>query len=240
MRIIDFHVHIKGGDIYRTETKAEEIIRIMDRAGIEKSVVFSICIDVSEGNLLTYKEVKKFPERLIGFATGMPAFNKNVLSEIERSISEYGFRGIKLHRGLYTLDLYLIAPLIEKSITLDIPCLIDPMGDFKAIKNIVDNYPEAKLVIAHLGNGGEVVTDQFINLAREKPNVYLDTSYVGMTNYIGKAIEMAGSEKIIFASDGPLIPPEPEIEKIRVFNLDEKQEENIFFRNAAKLLKLTE
>ena len=96
MRIIDFHVHIKGGDIYRTETKAEEIIRIMDRAGIEKSVVFSICIDVSEGNLLTYKEVKKFPERLIGFATGMPAFNKNVLSEIERSISEYGFRGIKL------------------------------------------------------------------------------------------------------------------------------------------------
>ena len=240
MRIIDFHVHIKGGDLYRTETKAEEIIQIMDRAGIEKSVVFSICIDATEGNLLTYKEVKKFPERLIGFATGIPAFNKNVLSEIERSILEYGFRGIKIHRGIHTLDLYLIAPIIEKSISLDIPCLIDPVGDFEAIKNIVDNYPEAKLVIAHLGNGWGVVTEQFINLAREKPNVYLDTSYVRMTNYIGKAIKIAGSEKIIFGSDGPLIPPEPEIEKIRVFNLDVEQEENIFFRNAVKILKIME
>jgi len=238
MRIIDFHVHIKGGDLYRREAKGEDIVKIMDRCGIEKSVVFSICLSSKEGNLKTYNEVKKFPDRLIGFATGMPSFDSIVIDEIKRAIFEYNFKGIKIHRGLHTLELYLTAPLIEKAIEFDIPCLIDCGGDFEVIKEIVERYPEAKIVVAHLGGDNELIFEKFLGFARDKENLYFDTSYVKQTHLIGKAIKELGSKKLIFGTDGPLIPPEPEIEKIKIWNLTDEEREDIFYKNAEKILKL--
>ncbi|MEM5831213.1 MAG: amidohydrolase family protein [Candidatus Aenigmatarchaeota archaeon] len=238
MRIIDFHVHIRSGDIFRTEVRGEDIVKIMDKVGIEKSVVFSICISAKEGNLKTYKEVKKFPDRLIGFATGVPAFDYNVCDEIKKAVDEFGFRGVKIHRGHHTLDLYLIAPLIEKCIELDIPCLVDCGGEFEPIREIVTKYPEAKIVVAHLGGENEIVIEKFFNLINETENLYLDTSYVRKVHYIGKAVEKIGSKKLIFGTDGPLIPPEIEIMKIELWGLKENEKENIFYKNAASLLKI--
>ena len=42
MRIIDSHVHLKHGDLAGTEYGADTIVRVMDAAGIEKSVVFAM------------------------------------------------------------------------------------------------------------------------------------------------------------------------------------------------------
>ncbi|MCX8082300.1 MAG: amidohydrolase family protein [bacterium] len=238
MKIIDFHMHIKGGDRDRTEATGEEIIKIMDRAGIERSVVFSICISAREGNLKTYKEVKKFPDRLIGFATGIPAFNTNVCEEIERAVNEYGFKGVKVHRGIHTLEGYLIFPLIEKCIELDIPCLIDCCAEFEPVKEIVKNYPSAKIVVAHLGGEDQTVLEKLLDLANETENLYFDTSYVRAVGFIGKAIEKVGSKKLIFGSDGPLIPPEIDIAKINFWKLTEEEKEDIFYNNAKKLLKI--
>lgn len=41
--IIDCHMHIKNGDVYKQESSAEEIITVMDKCGIDKAVVFAMC-----------------------------------------------------------------------------------------------------------------------------------------------------------------------------------------------------
>jgi len=51
--IIDSHVHVKGGDLYRRELDPEETIRGMDQAGIDQSCIFSICLPSRESNELT-------------------------------------------------------------------------------------------------------------------------------------------------------------------------------------------
>jgi len=66
--IVDCHMHVKGGDLYRREFSANFIVRRLDEAGIDKAVVFSICLGSRESNDLTYREVQTFPDRLIGFA----------------------------------------------------------------------------------------------------------------------------------------------------------------------------
>ena len=40
MKIIDGHIHIKGGDIFKTENTAEEIISVLDRSGIRRTSSF--------------------------------------------------------------------------------------------------------------------------------------------------------------------------------------------------------
>jgi len=40
--IVDAHVHVKGGDVYRREFPPELIVKLMDETGVDKSIVFSI------------------------------------------------------------------------------------------------------------------------------------------------------------------------------------------------------
>ena len=41
--IIDCHMHLKGGDIERTEFTPADIVKVMDEAGIDRAIVFAIC-----------------------------------------------------------------------------------------------------------------------------------------------------------------------------------------------------
>ena len=242
--IIDCHVHIKGGDVFRREYTGEYIIQRMKEAGVDKSVVFSICLPSKEANEMTYKEVKKFPDRLIGFAYALPSYNSIVTEELERAIKEFGFKGIKIHGGEATLDQSTLYPVIEKAIELDVPCLIDCVNRFKwgptDMRDLANTYPDAKIIIAHFGvpSGNELAMNQFIELARDKKNVFLDTSYVRASWKIEEAIKKAGPEKIIFGSDGPLIHPLIALTKIKVLNLKKEIEEMILYKNIARLIKI--
>ena len=51
--LIDCHVHVKGGDKYKREFRAKQILQCMDEAGIDRSVIFSICLPSRESNALT-------------------------------------------------------------------------------------------------------------------------------------------------------------------------------------------
>jgi len=83
---------------------------------------------------------------------------------------------------------------------------------------------------------GEANTRKIISLARERENLYLDTSYVRMTQYIRRAIQIAGARKIIFGSDGPGVDVKVELFKIRSLELSKQEEELILCKNILKLI----
>jgi len=219
--IIDCHVHVKGGDLYRREFPAEYIVRTMDEAGIDISIVHSICLPPRESNELTLREVKKFPDRLIGFAHALPkpeTVDESV-KDLERMVKDYNFRGVKIHFGEVggNCPMDLVSPIIDEAESLGVPCLIDSAGNLDLLKRIVKAHPKATLIFAHLGNmRNEALFDEVIKLARENSNVYLDTSYVRFNWKIADAVEVAGPRKVIFGSDGPLIHPLCELAKIKV------------------------
>ena len=219
--IIDSHVHVKGGDVYRREFPAEYIIRTMNEAGIDKSVVHSICLPPRESNDLTFREVRKYPDRLIGFAHALPLPEtlKESITDLERAVNDLGFRGVKIHFGEVggRCSMDLVSPIIEKAVNLDVPCLIDSAGNLDLIREIVKAHPDAKIILAHLGNvRNEKLIDQVLEVAKANRNVYLDTSYVRFTWKIADAVERVGAEKVIFGSDGPLIHPLCELAKVKV------------------------
>ncbi|HIE22730.1 MAG TPA: amidohydrolase [Candidatus Korarchaeota archaeon] len=263
--IIDCHVHVKGGDAYRREFPAEYIIQTMDEAGIDKSIIHSICLPPRESNDLTYREVMKFPDRLIGFAHALPKpeLAEENLTELERAVKDLGFRGVKIHFGEVggKCSMDLISPIIDETESLGVPCLIDSAGNLDLIREIVEAHPNAKIIFAHLGNmRNEILADEVIRLAEDRSNVYLDTSYVRFNWKIADALERAGPEKLIFGSDGPLIHPLCELAKIKVLKFlagaettmggtkpitilkewREEYEEMILYRNIARLIGLEE
>src|SRR5262249_46821143 len=74
--IIDSHVHLKHGDAKRTEFPAQVIIDIMDKAGIDKSVVFAMCTTTKRSIEMAELAVSRSPNRLIPYAYALPNFER--------------------------------------------------------------------------------------------------------------------------------------------------------------------
>ena len=65
--IIDSHVHLKHGDAERTEYAPDEIVRVMDAVGIDKSVVFAMSTTTARSVEMAEAAVARFPDRLIPY-----------------------------------------------------------------------------------------------------------------------------------------------------------------------------
>ena len=247
VKIIDSHVHLKHGDIARTEYSPKIIVETMEKVGIDMSVVFAMSTSTKRSIEMALEAHRKFPDKLIPYVYALPSYEKPVIKEIEEAITKLGFKGIKLHVAECTIAEYVVDPVIALAERLDVPCLIDCAGKYDDMKRISEKFPHAKTIIAHFGRylcRDEALIDKFIDLAVSHENIYLDTSGVILVHKIKEAVDKIGSTRIVFGTDGPHEDPDTigfakkEIEKIKRLGLNPQDEENIMWRNIANLLKI--
>jgi len=253
--IIDSHVHLKHGDMNRTEYTAEEIVRTMDGAGIAKSVVFAMATTTRRSIEMARDAARKFPARLIPYVYALPHYERPVIHEIRTAISQMGFKGIKLHLGECSTAEYVAGPIFELAAEYDVPCLIDFVGRVSPCREAVATHPRTTFLIAHLGqylSEDESLVDRFLQIAQEHPNTLLDVSGVILLSKIEDAVHRIGAERVIFGTDGPHSVQDhvsygapdtiefarKEIEKIQSLELAPEEKAAILGRSVADLLKL--
>jgi len=243
--VIDSHVHLKHGDAQKTEYSAETIVKIMDEAQIDKSVVFAMSTTTRRSIEMARTAVKKFEDRLIPYVYALPNYERPVITEIEKAITDLGFRGIKLHIGECTLERYVTEPVLRLAGRYDVPCLIDCAGRYRLIEEMAKTFPETKIIVAHLGKylcRDETLIDRFIQIAKSNRNIFLDASGVVIPKKIKEAVNIVGSNRVIFGTDGPKPNgaefARAELNKIRKLKLNPEDERAVLGGNIAKLLKI--
>ena len=243
--VIDSHVHLKHGDTQKTEYSAETIVKTMDAVGIDKSVVFAMSTTTSRSIEMAKAAVGKFPDRLIPYVYALPSYEAVVLNQLDEAISEFGFRGIKIHMGECTLSEYMIDPVIELAGKRAVPCLIDCLGRYGPIQRMAEKFAQTRIIVAHLGQylcKEASLIDRFIRIAEERNNILLDASGVVITEKIREAVDRLGSGCVVFGTDGPHESPDTvtyaraELDKIRNLNLDAHDEAAILGGTIAGLL----
>ena len=245
--IIDSHVHLRHGDAARTEYSPEEIVRLMDGAGIDKSVVFAIRTSTPRSIEMADAAAREFPDRLIPYVYAVPTYSGDVLGAIEQAVKELGFRGIKIHAGESSLAEYVTDPVFALAGKLGVPCLVDCRGRYDDMKRLAEKFPETRIIIAHLGiylTTDQKVIDSFIQLAAEHENIVLDVSGVVIYWKIREAVERVGARRVVFGTDGPHKAPDLvtfaqiEIEKIRMLRLAPEDEKAVLGGTIAAILAL--
>jgi len=250
--IIDIHCHLMP-PFHTTKDRIE----IMDKFHIDKTVVFPgggglLCPnDFVDANNFIIKATREFRQRLIGFCMVNPLHKDEALNEVDRCINQ-GLWGIKLlpptgwdtDYGFYSIDNPIMNLLVERAIELDIPILIHT--DFNAkvctpyqLANLACRYPKAKLIMAHMGIDPEMI--RFVpHIVKDLKNVYLDISTTpDMPELVvTKPVEVLGSHRILFGSDGPELHPIFPLKKIEMAEISEESKRNILGNNAQRLLKL--
>ena len=136
----------------------------------------------------------------------------------------------------------MLDPIMEGAKEFNIPVFIHsghpPYSLPWSIALLAERFPEVKTVMIHMGHGHGVYIDAALKMARRVPNIYLEMSGMPMSVKIKEAYDTVGNDRIMFGTDMPFHHPSVEIQKVLTSGADEKEFEDIFYNNAAKLMNL--
>ena len=271
MTVIDFHLHVmdleqlqpwtteylirsSGRDLDylgRLMTSPELLVEMLRQNGVDYAVVITEISPITTG-VISNEAVAEFcqgQKALIPFANINPSLVANPARELERYVTEMGFKGLKLYptyQGFYPND-SSIYPLYAKALELGIPVMIHTgssifagarlkYGDPLWIDDVAVDFPELTLIQVHSGRG--MWYERAFLLARLHQNVYMEIAGLPPRKLIEYFPELEkNADKVIFGSDWPgLRSIKDNVAAIRSLPLSDETKAKILGGNAARLL----
>ena len=235
--VVDSHAHLGFYAGFNVKLSAKELVKLMNKNRVTSSLVSSL------PNRLTFKAVKNYPERIYGLIWVNPHLGKKALSLINDAVKA-GFKGIKMHPLLDTFlpDQDIVYPIVEHAIKHKLPMLFHcghpPWSLPWHFGNLADRYPDATIILGHMGHGHIVYINGAIEVAKKHENVLLETSAMPMPSKIKEAVEFVGADRVLYGSDVPFGHPAVEILKVKVSELSERELSMVLGENAIKVFKL--
>ncbi len=241
----------------------EDLIPILKKEGVERCVHlhYPHKVGMSESlNLWAHELEKKYPDFIIPFGSVHPDDEKKE-QILKTCFEDYQMKGLKIHCHVQKvapedprmIPVYEMCEAYQKILLIhcgtgpnfkDRPLNpygydVDQVSGLRHFEKIIGKYPKMIFIVPHLGY--EEV-DEFFDLLKEHPNLYLDTT-MAVANFLPGKIDpekiAEHADRLIFGTDFPNIPYEWSREKNNLLNmkLGKESEENIFYKNAEKLLK---
>lgn len=236
--VIDSHTHIGEFPLFNVKLEADGLVSIMDHYEIQKALVFTV------PNSLTLEAVKKYQGRLYGLVWVNPHERDKAAELVEKAITEWGFKGLKMHPLIdtYLPDQEIVFPIIEKARKHHVPILFHcghpPWSLPWHFSNLADIYPDVTIILGHMGHGHIVYINGAIEVAKKHDNIILETSAMPMPSKIKDAILEIGEQRVVYGSDTPFGHPAVEIKKVEIAGLTQNQLELVLEQNAQKIFDL--
>ncbi|MBI4608720.1 MAG: amidohydrolase [Candidatus Rokubacteria bacterium] len=275
MSIVDFHLHaydvpVSGPPSFiefmsrqlgrpfaafvEEHSTTERYLSVLDQAGVDYGVVLAELAPITSaiGGNETVARLCKGSPRLIPFASINPHATANPDRELERLVTDHGFRGLKLYptyQYFYPNDARLY-PLYAKAQELRMPVKwhtgssVFPAsrlkyGDPLYLDDVAVDFPDLTIIVTH--SGRPFWYDRAYALARLRENVYMEIAGLPPQRLLVYFPELERvADKVLFGSDWPSIPSiRKNIETIRGLPLSDTAKEQILGSNAARILKLS-
>jgi len=251
--LIDCHAHVGRlpGAVGRVIT-GDDLDYALKNEGVLYALASSASVTTvgqKYGNAEAVREVSKHPDTIGGMIWINP--HDPCWEEDAEATLKHGFLGIKLHPPLdhYKVSREALDGVFSFAAKHKLPILTHALGEganpFRYIE-LVEQYPDVNVIFAHFGPGVEGIV-----MAKKYDNVYLDSTGVP-ASAVWIAVDSAGSQKVLFGTDSPMGykikdgPDKPEYrtfkkatDQIRALGLHEADLENIFYKNAVRVFKIS-
>jgi predicted TIM-barrel fold metal-dependent hydrolase len=239
--------------------QAEDLLTSMDQAGVD----ISVCAGFGwtdpgiarESNDYNLAAARLHPDRLVAFCSVNPLWGEDAVAEVRRC-HEAGARGIgELHpdtQGIIDADMSALAPVFDTARELGMPILMhasEPVGHGYPGKGtvtpdllmaLVSAFPNNRFIFSHFG-GGLPFYGLMPEVKSALKNVYFDSAAAPLL-YRPEVYDVAaraiGTEKILFASDFPLVSQQRALGELGQAGLEAEKSRDIRGANAAQLLGL--
>lgn len=244
--VIDSNVHVGPSvyDKFEFEPTIERLIERMDDAEIDEAIVSPLkppSLDFDDANDKLANRITG-EDRLHGIGRIDPRLD-DAPSHVDKAISEYGLRGIRLHpwEETYSISSKFVTPVISRAEDHGVPVWIHAgypgVSHALSIREVAEDFPDVKFVLTHgaqLDISGLSLMDALL-LADETTNTLFDPSGVYRRDFIQDLVETAGPDRVVFGSNAPYF--HPEVEKSRITTVDINEEaKNQIFSNGTSLI----
>lgn len=245
MGIVDAHIHLSGREL------PDQVLIDGDRLGVDFFACSSIASyqhypafdDVHRANDDAVTVMRRNPDRVVCYCYVNPRHGLDALTELRRRIEDDGMMGVKLWVATVADD-PLVNPVVEMAIGYGVPLLVHAwrktIGQLAYestathIARLADRYPEAKLLMAHLG--GQV--ESAMNAVAPHPNIHVDTSGTPIGGAeVALAVERLGASRVVFGSDLPGGSLASNIGKVLGAGLSTADADLVFGDNLRRLMK---
>ena len=195
------------------------------------------------------KQYSTGENKIISFA-GIHPWCDDIPQKME-FIKEKGFVGVKIHPDYQNTfiddERYLMILKCAKDLDLVVVTHAGVDDGFigepikcppERVLKVIDKVNHDKFVLAHFG--GHKQWEDVLNILSNK-NVYFDTAFTFHEIDEGlfiKIVEKHGADKILFATDCPWRPQKEDVKIFNSYKLSEDVKQQIFYKNALKLLGL--
>jgi predicted TIM-barrel fold metal-dependent hydrolase len=251
LKIYDSHIHIPGskgetfheaGDRIRS---MDELVRILDYYGIDKSIIFSTISTLSKcpeefirGNREVLMALQDYPGRFWGACTVNPLFLEESLQELEVCRNDFGFPWMGEmcpYLGGYSATSDEMMEVIGRA--SDLGYIVHLHCNNDEVERIITDFPDTTFVFAHL----QMFLDceRRYHLVASREGLYVDISGSEIVRYgiLESALEIAGAGRLLFGSDLIIDNPLPTIARINDLDIPTDDKERIFWKNLDDLLK---
>lgn len=237
--IIDIN-NIIGKHKYKPEVKVEDLIEQMDKANVDKAVVF--CHAETLDNDYVEEAIKKYPDRLIGLYTVNP-WSENAERDLEDALNNRPFKGLRLdpvRHGFAMNETELIDPLFEICSKYNVPIWCYGAAEVFStpilFEEMAVKYSDTPLIIGYMGF--QYDSSSAASLAKRCKNIYLDTTGCMFAN-MARALSSAGPERTLLGTGTPYVGFfELEIEKIMKSTPNPEYQKLMLGENAARIFNI--
>lgn len=248
----------------------ETLLKVLEEHNVEKTVCLQGNYAGFQ-NLYTYEAMEKYPLKIVGSATYDPFF-RGASKVITNLFDTLGFKVIKMEvsngsglmanhdtvclEGEKMQSIYEMALAHNLLFYIDIGRPGNNCYQVKELRAMAIKYSDLNFVVCHLTapqHDQMAILEENMNLLN-LPNVYFDLAalpnntkqdypFLEAQSYIRKAMDIVGSDKILWGSDFPSAmnycsyeQAYSYIEESNLFSKEEK--EKILYKNAQKLLQV--
>ena len=256
----EFRKKVRVKDEHRDGVTPEDYISMMDRCGIERSLLIAqrsgdMRIKGSAHMPTDYIAglIEAHPNRFSGMIGVDPSKIMESLAEVEHAVRDLAFVGAHLYPHWFdeAPDAAKYYPFYAKCCELDVPiqmqvghCLVynphrrlPSVGHPICLDRIAMDFPDLKLIGIHIGYPWY---EEMISVAWKHANVY-----IGLDAYAPKYWPEAtrhymnsfGQDKVIFGTDWPVVDPERAMSDIAHMEWKPNSKRKVLRDNALKLYR---
>ena len=278
--IVDFHTHVFPPEVIASRERylaadatfrelysdpkaklatAEDLLRSMERAGIDSSVVLGFAwsepATCSRHNDYLLEVAARSGGGLIPFCTVQPMAGKAAEAEVDRCAGA-GARGLGElrpdHQGFSLTEGEEGALLARAAMRQDLPLLFhvsEPVGHaypgkrglpLAELTSFAGRWPDVRVVAAHLGGGLPFYT-LMPEVRKALANTCFDTAATSLLYepaVYRLAVDLVGADRVLFGSDFPLLSQATSRRRVEEAGLDARERELVLGANARQLLGL--
>ena len=252
--IIDADVHISPTFEGGNSITIDELLRRMERAGVDKALTWlqpPYRREVDEANRYVYEATKNFPDKILGFGWIDPNLGVEKAKDmVKRCIYNYGFFGVKLNgaqNNFYIDDPKLSIPVIEeiaksgKILAFHVGADAYEQTHPFRVGKIAKQFPRQQILMVHMGGASFAdLSNAAIEIAQENPNLTLIGSAIRSIPIL-KAIKTLGASRVCFGSDTPFELMHVEVAKYHALldgEVSEEEKQQIMAGNIIRLFGL--